>query len=136
MGKIIRWDRMVDKLKKQFIPMDYGLDLLKKLQGLKQRSKSVKEYKEEFYKIIIRTGHAEANKEKVAHYLNGLCPCIQEELNLVGMASIEEAYQFALKINKRFEGKEKGKAQGSRGGGRSFRDRNEDLERNEDVGTS
>ena len=65
-GKITRWDRMVEKLKKQFIPVDYELDLLKKLQGLKQGSRSVKEYTEDFHKIIIRTGHTEANKEKVA----------------------------------------------------------------------
>jgi hypothetical protein len=70
--KITRWDRMVEKLKKQSIPVDYELDLLKKLQGLKQGSRSVKEYTEDFHKIIIRTGHKEAKKEKVARYLNGL----------------------------------------------------------------
>lgn len=104
--------------------MDYKLDLLKKLQGLKQDNKCVKEYRKEFYNIIIRIGHAEANKEKVAHYLNGLRPSIQEEPSLVRMANIEEAYQFALKVeeklNKIFEGKKKGKAQGSRGSGKSF----------------
>lgn len=102
---------MVDKLKKQVIPMDYELDLLKKLQGLKQGNKSMKEYIEKFYKLIIRIGHIKANKEKVTHYLKGLSPSIQEELSLVRMASIEEAYQFALKVeyklNKRFERKKK-----------------------------
>lgn len=34
--KITRWDHMVDKLKKQFIPIDYEFDLLKKVQGLKK----------------------------------------------------------------------------------------------------
>ena len=29
--KITRWDRIVDKLKKQFIPIDYKLDLFKKM---------------------------------------------------------------------------------------------------------
>ena len=33
--KIMKWDRMVNKLKKQFIPVDYELDLFKKMQGLK-----------------------------------------------------------------------------------------------------
>ena len=70
--KITRWDRMVDKLKKQFIPVDYELDLFKKMQGLKQAGKLVQEYTEEFYRLLIRVGHAEANKEKVSHYLSGL----------------------------------------------------------------
>lgn len=121
---------MVEKQKKQFIPMDYEVDVLKKLQGLKKGSKSMKEYTEEFYKIIIKIGHVEANKEKVAHYLKRLRPSIQEELSLVKMVNIEEAYRFSLKVeeklNKRFEGKQKGKSQGRRGIGRSFGDQNED----------
>ena len=67
---------MVAKLKWQFIPMDYELDLLKKMQGLKQAKKYVQEYTNEFYQVLIRIGHAEADKEKVAHYLNGLRPRI------------------------------------------------------------
>ena len=94
--KITRWDRMVDKLKKQFIHVDYDLNLFKKMQGLKEVGKSVQEYIEEFYRLLIRARHAEANKEKVAHYLSGLRPSIQEELSLVRMTSVETAYRFAL----------------------------------------
>ena len=67
---------MIAKLKKKFILVDYELDLLKKMQGLKQAGKFVQEYTEEFYQILIRTSHAEADKEKVAHYLYGLRPSI------------------------------------------------------------
>lgn len=52
----------------------------------------MKEYIDEFHKIIIRTGHSEASKDKVARYINGLRMNIQEELSLVRMNSIEEAY--------------------------------------------
>ena len=63
--------------------MDYDLDLLNKIQGLKQAINSIQEYTEEFYRVLIRTDHVEADKEKVAHYLNGLRPSIQDELSLV-----------------------------------------------------
>ena len=33
----------------KFIPIDYELDMLKKMQGLKQAGKSIQEYIEEFY---------------------------------------------------------------------------------------
>ena len=89
--------------KDKFIPIDYELDLLKKMQGLKQEGKSIQQYTEEFYLVLIRTGHAEANKEKVAHYINGLRPSIQEELSLVIIISVEEAYQFALKVEEKQE---------------------------------
>ena len=41
--KVTKWDRMVNKLKKQFIPVDYELDLFRKMQGLKQAGKSVQD---------------------------------------------------------------------------------------------
>ena len=107
--KITRWDTMVDKLKKQFIPIDYKLDLFKRMKGLKQAGKYVQEYIEEFHRVLIRVGHVEENKEKVSRYLSGLQPSIQEELSLVRMTSVEEEYQFALgveeKLKKRFEGR-------------------------------
>ena len=116
--KITRWDCMVDKLKKQFILVDYELDLFKKMQGLKQVGKFVQEYTEEFYRLLIRTRQAEAHKQKAARYLNGLQPSIQEELSLVRMTTIEEAYQLSLqvdeKLNKRFEGRKRGRSQGER----------------------
>ena len=63
---------MIAKLKRQFILVDYKLDLLKKMQELKQAGKSVQEYTEEFYRVLIRTSHGKDDKEKVAYYINGL----------------------------------------------------------------
>lgn len=58
--RITKWDKMMEKMKRQFVPIDYELDLLKKMQGLKQGAKTVKEYTEEFHRILISTKHAEA----------------------------------------------------------------------------
>ena len=63
--------------------MDYELDMLKKMQGLKQARNFFQEYTKEFYRVLIKTGHAEADKERVSHYLNGLRPSIHDELSLV-----------------------------------------------------
>ena len=56
--------------------MDYDLDLLKKMQGLKQAGIFFQEYIKEFYRVLTRTSHVEYNKEKVAHYIYGLRPRI------------------------------------------------------------
>ena len=53
---------MVDKLKKQFIPIDYKLDFIKEMQGLKKMGKSIWEYKEDIYQVLIRVVNIEANK--------------------------------------------------------------------------
>ena len=74
---------MIVKLKWQFIPINYELDLFKKMQGMKQVGKFVQEYIKEFYRVLIRTSHVEVDKEKVTHCLNGLRPSIQDEMSLV-----------------------------------------------------
>lgn len=83
--------RLDDGEIKETILVDYELDLLKKMKGLKQVGRYVWEYTEEFYRVLIRTSHAEVEKEKVIDYLNGLRPSIEEELSLVRMIGIKEA---------------------------------------------
>ena len=59
---------------------------------------SVKDYTKEFYKLTIRFGHRELSKEKIAQYVNGLRFNIQDEVGMMKIESIEEAYQYALKV--------------------------------------
>jgi hypothetical protein len=63
---------MVAKMKSKFIPKDYQITLFRRMQNLRQKLMSVKEYIEEFYKINIRVGHRESDDEKVSRYMNGL----------------------------------------------------------------
>lgn len=56
---ITSWDRMVAKLKTKFLPEKYQTNIFKRLQNLKQKDMLVKEYMEEFYKLMIRLGHSE-----------------------------------------------------------------------------
>jgi hypothetical protein len=53
--KIKSWDRMVANMKAKFIPKDYQITLFRRMQNLRQKLGSVKEYIEEFYKINIRS---------------------------------------------------------------------------------
>ena len=51
--KITRWDHMVDKLKKQFIPIDYELDLFRKMQGLSKQEKLSKNIQRNFINFLL-----------------------------------------------------------------------------------
>jgi hypothetical protein len=62
---------------------------------------TVKEYTEEFYWLNIRTGQWERDEEKVARYINGLRYKIQDELNMMSVRIVEDAYQFALKVEEK-----------------------------------
>ena len=88
---------MVIKLRGKFLPGDYQLSLFRKMQNLKQRLLAVKEYIEEFYKVSIRAGQIQETKEKVARYINGLRMEIQDEMSMLSLKKMDEAYQMALK---------------------------------------
>jgi hypothetical protein len=112
--KIKSWDRMIAKLKAKFIPRDYQITLFRRMQNLRQKLMTVKEYTEEFYRLNIRAGHRESDDEKVARYLNGLRYDLQDELSMLTIRTVEDAYQMALKAEEKLSRK-----QGQRGRGRS-----------------
>ena len=68
------------------------------MKNLKQKDIIVKEYTKEFYRLDIRFGHVDDDVEKIARYLNGLKSGIQDERIFVKLENVEEAYQYALKV--------------------------------------
>ena len=73
----------------------------------------MKDYTEEFYKLTIRSGHRELSKEKVAQYINSLRFNIQNEVGMLNMSSVDDAYQYALieehKLKRKIQGIARGK---------------------------
>jgi hypothetical protein len=90
--KIKSWDKEIAKMKVKFIPRDYQITLFRRMQNLRQKLMTVKEYTEEFYKLNIRVGHRESDDEKVARYMNGLRYDIQDEMSMVTIRMVEDAY--------------------------------------------
>jgi hypothetical protein len=91
------WDRMVAKLKDKFIPKYYQINMFKNLQNSRNKGLTIKEYTEEFYKLNIRARQREKYVEKVARYINGLRYEFQDEINMIKVRTVEDAYQIALK---------------------------------------
>jgi hypothetical protein len=99
--RIKSWDRMVAKMKAKCIPRDYQINLFRRMHNLRQKQMIVKEYTEEFYRLNIRAGHHESDDEKVARYMNGLRYDIQDEMRIMTIRSVEDAYQMALKAEEK-----------------------------------
>jgi Icc-related predicted phosphoesterase len=99
--KIKSWDRMIAKMKAKFIPRDYQITLFRRMQNLRQKMMTVKEYSEEFYKMNIRVGHRESDDENFSRYLNGLRYDIRDEMSMVTIRTLEDAYQMALKAEEK-----------------------------------
>jgi uncharacterized protein YjbK len=66
----------------------------------------VKEYTEEFYRMNIITGQRERDKEKLYRYINGSRYEIQDELSMMSVRTMEDAYQFALKVEEKLARKQ------------------------------
>jgi uncharacterized protein YjbK len=105
---------MIVTLKVKFIPRDYQVTLFRRMKNLRHKLMIVKEYTEEFYKLNIRVGHRESDDEKVSRYMNGLRYDIQDEMSMVTIRTVEDAYHMALKYEDKLSQK-----QGQRGRGRS-----------------
>ena len=93
-------------MKVKFIPIYYHITLFRRMQNLRQKMMTVKEYTEEFYKLNIRAGHRESDDEKVARYLNGLRYDIQDELSMLTIRTVEYAYQLGLKSKEKLSHKQ------------------------------
>ena len=96
---------MVTKLKVKFIPTNYGFELFKRLHNLKQKDVFMKDYTEEFYELTIRFRHRELSKEKVAWYVNGLRFNIHDEVCMLKIDYVKDAYQYALKAEDKLKRK-------------------------------
>lgn len=118
--KITSWDIMVAKLKGKFLPSDYGIQLYRKLQNLKQKDMDVNTYIEELYKLSIRLSHMEEDVDKVARYLNEMKYSLQDELSLTSPRTVEECYQLAMKAEDKLRRRQKKQR---RGRGSTFRGR-------------
>ena len=97
---------MVAKLKAKFMPKDYQINLFKKMQNLRQKGMTIKEYIEDIYRLNIRTGQRERDEEKVARYINVFRYEIQDELNMMSVRTMEDAYQFVLKAEEKLTRKQ------------------------------
>ena len=122
--KIRTWLKMVNKVKKKFLPTDYQVSLLRKMQNLRQKDMTVKEYTKEFYRLDIRSRHVDDDIEKIVRYINRLRSRIQDEISFFKLESVEETYQYALKakeiLTKKHEQRQRGRGgRFQRGIGRS-----------------
>ena len=104
--KIKSWDRMVAKIKVKFIPKDYQINLLRRLQNSRQKGMTMKEYTKEFYRLNIRAGQKERDEEKFSRYINGPRYDIHDEINMETVRIVEYAYEIEIKAKEKFARKQ------------------------------
>ena len=58
---------------------------------------TMEDYTKEFYKLTIWSRQREVSKEKVAQYINGLRFNSQDEIGLLNIPSVNDAYYYSLR---------------------------------------
>ncbi|KAG5514363.1 hypothetical protein RHGRI_035689 [Rhododendron griersonianum] len=114
--KVSTWTEMKLKLDEQFLPLDYAQNLYQKLHQLNQQSdQSVADYTEQFYQFLSRLNLCESDEQLVARYVSGLKSELKGELIMLSLSSLEEAYQMALKAEKKLKWDSYKKPESSKG---------------------
>ncbi|XP_068649233.1 uncharacterized protein [Aristolochia californica] len=97
-AKLTDWEKMKKKMKGQFLPFGYTQTLFQRLHLLRQGSRSVDDYTEEFYQLLARNDLSETEEQLVARYLGGLRQPLQDVLCLHLLWTVSEAFQRALVV--------------------------------------
>ncbi|KAM1788439.1 hypothetical protein ACFX11_038731 [Malus domestica] len=92
---------MKTRLKEKFLAPDFTQYSFSQFNNLRQETKSVVEYTEEFYKLSARNDIQETEEQLTARYIGGLRPQIRDEVEMHRVCRVNDAYQLALKVEAR-----------------------------------
>ena len=100
---ITTWAQMKDVMRARFVPTYYNRDLFKKLQQLKQGTKSVEEYYKEMEIAMIRANVTEDDEQTMAHFMNGLNHPIKKIADFQPYSNLIELVHQATKAERQVQ---------------------------------
>ncbi|XP_010419138.1 PREDICTED: uncharacterized protein LOC104704806 [Camelina sativa] len=89
------WEKLKKKLRATFLPHNYERTMYTRLQNLKQGSKSVDDYTEEFYLLLTRNDIYDTSTQIVSRFIGGLRPQIQNAVAQFDPTTVAETHRRA-----------------------------------------
>lgn len=96
--KITSWDKLKKHMRKTFIPYNFERLLFQKFHNIRQGTRSVEDYANEFYQMLTRVDIHDSDDQLVARFIAGLRPQLQTMLHQFDPSSVAEARQRALLV--------------------------------------
>ncbi|CAL9218463.1 unnamed protein product, partial [Arabidopsis halleri] len=89
------WEKLKKKLQQTFLPHNYDRTMYNRLQNLKQGSRTVDEYANEFSVLLTRNEIRDSEAQLVSRFIGGLRTQLQNSLAQFDPTSIAEAHRRA-----------------------------------------
>ncbi|KAJ9538695.1 hypothetical protein OSB04_031428 [Centaurea solstitialis] len=83
-----------------FLPYNYEQELYQRFQLLRQGTRSIDDYTEEFYELLSRIDLGDSLFQLVSRYIGSLRLPLQDVLNMFDPVTVSEAHQRALQAEK------------------------------------
>ena len=71
-SKVESWEKMKKLMKATFLPYNYQSLMYQCLQNLRQGTKTINDYADEFYQLIARNDIMETEEQLTARFIGGL----------------------------------------------------------------
>ena len=97
------WEAMKTVMRKRFVPSYYYRELHKKLQGLRQGSRSVEDYYKEMEIAMIRADVEEDREATMARFLLGLNREIQDRVEIQHYVELDDMVHMAIKVEQQLK---------------------------------
>ncbi|PKI56409.1 hypothetical protein CRG98_023212, partial [Punica granatum] len=98
--KITSWEKMKKKMRVTFLLYNFQRIMYQRLQNLRQGTRSVDEYTNEFYQLVARNKLQETKDQLVARYIGELKVQLQDTINLFDPVNVSSAYQRTLIVER------------------------------------
>lgn len=89
------WEKLTKHLRQTFLPHNYERSIYTRLQSLRQGSRSVDEYAEEFSSLLTRTEIHDSQVQLVSHFIGGLRQQLQTAMAQFDPTTVGEAHRRA-----------------------------------------
>uniref|UniRef100_A0A7N2M5G4 Reverse transcriptase n=1 Tax=Quercus lobata TaxID=97700 RepID=A0A7N2M5G4_QUELO len=97
------WEEMKVVMRKRFVPSYYYRELYKKLQGLRQGSRSVEDYYKEMEIAMICANVEEDREATMARFLLGLNREIHDKVEMQYYVELEDMVHMAIKVEQQLK---------------------------------
>ncbi|CAA7052810.1 unnamed protein product [Microthlaspi erraticum] len=115
--KIKTWEKLQKHLRQTFLPFNYDRTMYTRLQNLRQGSRLVEEYAEEFTLLLTHNENNDSEVQLVSRFIGGLRPQLQTALSQFDPLTVAEAHRRATAFESQFRSS-------ASWGGASLRSRN------------